>query len=69
MPSIKIDVGGKMFKIQKEDLGFADVGNGYTFGGIQPRGDLPFDILGDIFLKGSYVIFDVVSLWSASHLP
>lgn len=51
-----------MFQIQKEDLGYAEIGGGYTFGGIQCRGDLPFDILGDSFLKGCYCTFDVVSL-------
>lgn len=34
--------------------------NGYTYGGIQSRGDLPFDIYGDTFLKNVYAIFDVV---------
>lgn len=60
LPVVKVDCGGRLIQVQKEDLSFADVGNGYTFGGIQPRGDLPFDILGGSFLKGSYVIFDVV---------
>ncbi|KAK6537391.1 hypothetical protein TWF694_011578 [Orbilia ellipsospora] len=58
LPVVKIDVGGKSFTIQKEDLGFADAGQGYVYGGIQSRGDLPFDILGGTFLKGQYVIFD-----------
>ncbi|KAK6512999.1 hypothetical protein TWF506_009161 [Arthrobotrys conoides] len=59
LPIVSIDVGGKSFVIQKEDLGFADAGNGYIYGGIQSRGDLPLDILGDTFLKAHYVIFDV----------
>ncbi|KAK6336989.1 hypothetical protein TWF718_009776 [Orbilia javanica] len=59
LPVVSIDVGGKSFVIQKEDLGFADAGNGYIYGGIQSRGDLPLDILGDTFLKAHYVIFDV----------
>ena len=31
-----------------------------TYGGIQSRGDLPFSIYGDTFLKNVYCIFDVV---------
>ena len=51
-----------MFIINKEDLAYADAGNGMTFGGIQSRGDLPFNIYGDTWLKCVYAIFDVVSL-------
>ena len=47
-----------MFTVEKEDLAFVDAGNGMTYGGIQSRGDLTFDILGDTFLKGIYAIFD-----------
>ncbi|KAK3704696.1 hypothetical protein LTR37_013670 [Vermiconidia calcicola] len=59
LPDVHFDIGGKMFHINTEDLGYADLGNGYTFGGIQSRGDLPFSIYGDTFLKNVYAIFDV----------
>ncbi|KAK3709088.1 hypothetical protein LTR37_011067 [Vermiconidia calcicola] len=59
LPDVHFDIGGKMFHINTEDLGYADIGNGYTFGGIQSRGDLPFSIYGDTFLKNVYAIFDV----------
>ncbi|KAL8687118.1 MAG: hypothetical protein Q9224_005248 [Gallowayella concinna] len=58
LPVVSFDVGGKEFAVQKEDLAFASAGNGMTYGGIQSRGDLPFDILGDTWLKGIYAIFD-----------
>ena len=61
LPDISIDVGGKQFVIQKEDLGFASAGPGWIAGAIQSRGDdvdQPFDILGDAFLKNIYAIFD-----------
>ncbi|KAL8820462.1 MAG: hypothetical protein Q9223_001323 [Gallowayella weberi] len=58
LPVVRFDVGGKEFAVQKEDLAFASAGNGMTYGGIQSRGDLPFDILGDTWLKGIYAIFD-----------
>ncbi|OBT86732.1 hypothetical protein VE02_06255 [Pseudogymnoascus sp. 03VT05] len=58
LPTVTLAVGGKQFAIQKEDLGFADEGNGMIYGGIQSRGTMPFDILGDTFLKGMYAIFD-----------
>ncbi|KFX86643.1 hypothetical protein V490_08975 [Pseudogymnoascus sp. VKM F-3557] len=58
LPVVTFAVGGKHFAIQKEDLGFAPVGNGMVYGGIQSRGTMTFDILGDTFLKGMYAIFD-----------
>ncbi|KAH8670926.1 aspartic peptidase domain-containing protein [Xylariales sp. PMI_506] len=58
LPEFKVDVGGLEFVIQAEDLAFASTGDGYWYGGVQSRGDNPFDILGDIFLKSVYAIFD-----------
>ncbi|KAA8569212.1 hypothetical protein MFRU_004g00610 [Monilinia fructicola] len=58
LPVVTFAVGGKQFAVQKEDLGFADAGNGMVYGGIQSRGSMTFDILGDTFLKGIYAIFD-----------
>lgn len=56
LPTVTLAVGGKQFAIQKEDLGFADTRNGMIYGGIQSRGTMPFDILGDTFLKGVYAV-------------
>lgn len=39
-----------------KDIAFGDAGDGFTFGGIQSRGDLDFDIFGDVFLKSVYVV-------------
>ncbi len=39
-----------------KDFAFGDAGEGFTFGGIQSRGDLDFDIFGDVFLKSVYVV-------------
>lgn len=51
-------VGDKLFAVEKEDLAFVDIGNGYAYSGILSRGDQDFDILGDTFLKAVYAIFD-----------
>lgn len=56
LPVVKLAVGGREFPVMKEDLGFADAGNGMVYGGIQSRGNLPFDILGGTFLKGVYAV-------------
>lgn len=58
LPVVTFAVGGKQFAVQKEDLSFADAGNGMVYGGIQSRGSMTFDILGDTFLKSIYAIFD-----------
>jgi len=58
LPTVTFAVGDTQFAVQKEDLGFADAGNGMVYGGIQSRGTMTFDILGDTFLKSIYAIFD-----------
>jgi hypothetical protein len=57
-PVVTFAIGDKQFAVQKEDLGFAEAKTGFTYGGIQSRGSMTFDILGDTFLKGIYAIFD-----------
>lgn len=58
LPLVGFAVGsqGKVFTCGKEDLLFAETKPGWTYGGIQSRGDLPFDILGDTWLKGIYAV-------------
>jgi hypothetical protein len=56
LPDVAFAVGDQLFHVQKEDLAFADAGNGMVYGGIQSRGDLTFDILGDVFLKSIYAV-------------
>jgi hypothetical protein len=59
LPAVSFAVGDKLFEVQKEDLAFQDLGDGTVYGGIQSRGDQQdFDILGDVFLRGIYAIFD-----------
>lgn len=56
LPTVTFAVGDKQFTVQKEDLGFAEAKSGYVYGGIQSRGENPFDILGDTFLKSVYAV-------------
>ncbi|KAI0144041.1 acid protease [Hypoxylon sp. NC0597] len=59
IPEIKVAVGDKEYLIQKEDLAFALTDDKqHWYGGIQSRGFMPFDILGDTFLKSVYSIWD-----------
>lgn len=58
LPVVTFAVGDQQFAVPKEALAFADAGNGNYYGGIQSRGSMTFDILGDTFLKGIYAIFD-----------
>ena len=56
LPTVTFAVGDRQFAVQKEALGFADAGSGFVYGGIQSRGDMTFDILGDVWLKGVYAV-------------
>ena len=56
LPVVSFAVGDKEFSVNVNDLAFADAGDGLSYGGIQSRGDLSFDILGDTWLKGIYAV-------------
>ena len=51
LPTITFAVGDTQYTLNPQDLAFGDAGDGYTFGGVQSRGNMDFDIFGDVFLK------------------
>jgi hypothetical protein len=56
LPEINLAIGDAMVVFQKEDLGFADAGNGMVYGSIQSRGSMNMDIYGDAVLKAMYAV-------------
>ncbi|KAM0715583.1 hypothetical protein Q7P37_009081 [Cladosporium fusiforme] len=58
LPKVAISVGDKLFQIKPGDFAFQDLGDGTTYGGIQSRGNHEFDVLGCVFLRCVYAIFD-----------
>ncbi|KAK0727078.1 eukaryotic aspartyl protease [Lasiosphaeria miniovina] len=58
LPDFSVAIGGKEFVIQKQDLVFAQADDKNWYGGVQSRGENPFDILGDTLLKSVYAIWD-----------
>lgn len=58
VPDVEFAVGNNMFKINASDFSLGPASGGMLFGGIQSRGTNGFDILGDVFLKSVYVVFD-----------
>lgn len=58
LPDLSFAVGDNMYTIPGADLAFSDAGNGMSFGSVQSRGQNPQDILGDVFLKRVYVVFE-----------
>jgi hypothetical protein len=57
-PTVAFAVGDKRYTVNPKDFTYCEADTGYLFGGIQSRGNLPFDILGDVFLKSVYVVFN-----------
>ena len=56
LPELSVAIGGTEFAIQKQDLVFAPLDENRWYGGVQSRGENPFDILGDTFLKSVYAV-------------
>lgn len=61
LPQLSVAVGGEQFVIQKEDLLLAPADDDHWYGGVQSRGTMPFDILGDTFLKSIYAVSSRIS--------
>ncbi|KAI3334287.1 eukaryotic aspartyl protease [Ustulina deusta] len=59
LPNFSVAVGDTQFTIQKEALAFALADDSHWYGGVQSRGTNPFDILGDVFLRNIYAIWDL----------
>lgn len=57
-PNIYFDFGGSYFGVPASVIPSEEIGGGYCYGGIQSRGDTPFDVFGDVFLQSVYVIFN-----------
>lgn len=68
LPVVSFAVGDKQFAVQKEDLGFVEAKSGWIYGGIQSRGSMDMDILGDTFLKGIYAVSDHFRLMQGTVL-
>ncbi|KAH9939962.1 acid protease [Amylocystis lapponica] len=58
VPEVGFAVGDRFYYVNEVDFGFGDADEGWMLGGIQSRGDLDFDIFGDVFLKSVYVVFN-----------
>lgn len=56
VPDVSFAVGDTLYTLNATDFGFGPADEGFTLGGIQSRGDLDFDIFGDVFLKSVYVV-------------
>lgn len=65
LPDFRVAVGGREFVVQKQDLVFAPVGGEegegeeggrWWYGAVQSRGECPFDVLGDAFLRSVYAV-------------
>jgi hypothetical protein len=56
LPDFSVAVGDVQFVIQKEALAFALADNSHWYGGVQSRGTMTFDILGDVFLRNIYAV-------------
>ncbi len=62
VPNVAFAVGDKYYTIHPDDFGFGSAGDGYILGGIQSRGDMNYDIFGDVFLKCVYVVCESPSI-------
>ncbi|KAL1628433.1 hypothetical protein SLS54_002006 [Diplodia seriata] len=58
LPSFSLIIGDAKRTVSGDYINYAPAGSGTCFGGIQRDTGIGFSIIGDIFLKSQYVIFD-----------
>lgn len=57
VPSLSFTLGGREFRLEREDLIVSEVWGGGCRLGLEPH-DYAFWILGDVFMRKYYVLFD-----------
>lgn len=62
LPNFSITHGGSVRTVPGSYMNYAPLsdGSGQCYGGIQVGTGLPFGILGDVFIKSQYVVFDAL---------
>ncbi|KAI9660786.1 MAG: Type I transmembrane sorting receptor [Alyxoria varia] len=58
LPDYEFTIGEYAVTVPGPLVNYAPAGDGTCFGGIQENQGLPFSILGDVFLKSQFVVFD-----------
>ncbi|KAF4302444.1 putative aspartic endopeptidase pep1 protein [Botryosphaeria dothidea] len=58
LPSFTLVIGGQKRTVPGSYINYAPASGSTCFGGIQPDTGIGFSIVGDIFLKSQYVVFD-----------
>lgn len=58
LPDFGLLIGGQTFTVPGKYINYAPNGDGTCYGGIQSSAGIGFNILGDVFLKAQYVVFD-----------
>ena len=58
LPDFSVSIGGRDATVPGSLINYEAVGDGTCFGGIQDNQGLGFAILGDIFLKSQFAVFD-----------
>ena len=61
LPAFTFTVGSGKITVPGSYINYAADTGGYCYGGIQPAGNIPFSIWGDVALKAAYVVFDAGS--------
>lgn len=60
-PDFTIDVGGLTTTVPGANMCYADIDGSTCFGGLQSAGSMGFGILGDVWLKSQFVVFDAAN--------
>lgn len=59
LPNFTVYISRALRTVPGQYMNYAPVGNGQCFGGIQSDAGIGMSILGDVFIKSQFVVFDV----------
>ena len=57
-PDLSLNIGDNVVTVSGNVINFQNFGDGNCFGGVQSDAGIGFSILGDVFLKDQFVVWD-----------